>query len=50
MSTFEWLLDSYSLAWPVAIFLVWAVFALRIGRRHDVSMEDFPERAEEPQA
>jgi hypothetical protein len=32
--------------WLAAIFLVWLLFALRIGRRHDASMEDFPDRGE----
>jgi len=31
-------------------FLVFLLFAFRIGRRHDASMEDFPDRGEEQEA
>lgn len=53
MTTLEWLqgfaqsLLSLWLAWPLVGLLLWAVFAVRIGRVHHVRLEDIPERGEE---
>lgn len=53
MTTLQWItgfaesMASPLLAWPVFGFLLWLVFAVRIGRVHHVRLQDIPERAGE---